>query len=90
MFPQYARLSEPFWPNLKQSIPIMKALSGIDNGDGGIETLVIDVKWEWKEAEMSAMFPPNGAAQAWQNLRKLHISESDGVDRFLDHLYTNG
>ena len=66
----------------------MKLLSGEENGDDGIETLALDVKWNWEEEVMNIIFPP--AANVWKNLRKLHMTDSDGMDRLLGHLYANG
>ena len=87
--PQCAHFLNPSALSTKGTILTLKILSGDENGEGGIETLIVDVQWNWGEKDLNTVFPP--AALAWKNLRQLHITEfDDNIDRFMGHLFANG
>ena len=66
---------------------LLLLLAGDENGEGGIETLVVDVGADWSSF-LSDVFPP--ATKAWKNLRKIHFMQARNPDHLMSHLYMNG
>ena len=88
---QVVHFGSPFQLAVDDLFRVFSLLSGGAegmDGDGGIETLALDVDLKMHDI-LDELFPP--ADKAWKNLRKIHIMSSwTDVEQLMTHLYKRG